>query len=135
MALINPATIDRIYNPWETIVSRETSLTQQFSKLTAMSYRYPPPAPEGHGDMPQPAYHHGYGIPIPPLPSMARHHVPIVPTKADESNPSLRRSYSMPDTGPGQYPEQGQAHATLGEKKRNKLGYHRTSIACSKLPT
>ncbi|POR36578.1 Uncharacterized protein TPAR_03250 [Tolypocladium paradoxum] len=50
------------------------------------------------------------------------------------SNMVLRRSFSTPNTAQiqqqGAQETQSQSGAT-GEKKRNKLGYHRTSIACS----
>lgn len=46
----------------------------------------------------------------------------------------LKRSFSTPDTARLQKQaaedSQGQ-QSSAGEKKRNKLGYHRTSIACS----
>jgi hypothetical protein len=48
----------------------------------------------------------------------------------------LKRSFSTPDTAQLQKQaaedSQGQ-NMSAGEKKRNKLGYHRTSIACSTL--
>lgn len=51
-----------------------------------------------------------------------------------KSGVSLRRSFSTPNAAQMQQSTQdAQSHAgTTGEKKRNKLGYHRTSIPCSK---
>ncbi|KAK2592871.1 hypothetical protein QQS21_009438 [Conoideocrella luteorostrata] len=49
-------------------------------------------------------------------------------------NTVLKRSFSTPDTAQLQRnaAEESQSQQTsAGEKKRNKLGYHRTSIACS----
>lgn len=53
----------------------------------------------------------------------------------DTREPSLglRRSFSTPNAVP--YPDAGmdQAQGGMpGEKKRNKLGYHRSSVACGK---
>ena len=44
---------------------------------------------------------------------------------------SLKRSASTPNVRGHQ---NGDAGMTLAEKRRNKLGYHRTSIACSMYP-
>lgn len=49
----------------------------------------------------------------------------------------LKRSFSTPDTAELERDSteeaQSQHTAAAAEKKRNKLGYHRTSIACSTL--
>lgn len=51
--------------------------------------------------------------------------------KASKSKPSdLRRSASTPHLGKAQLPDSGVISPT-NDKKRNKLGYHRSSIACS----
>lgn len=45
----------------------------------------------------------------------------------------LKRSFSTPSVGgatPSSYLESQSLAPPMGEKKRNKLGYHRTSIAC-----
>lgn len=53
------------------------------------------------------------------------------------ANDVLKRSFSSPNTTQLQqmssHDDSQSQHPTAGEKKRNKLGYHRTSIACSKL--
>lgn len=54
-----------------------------------------------------------------PLGMMAKH---------GEPSPILKRSCSTPAVGSMTQ----ESAASAGEKKRNKLGYHRTSIACSK---
>ncbi|PMB69003.1 hypothetical protein BM221_005589 [Beauveria bassiana] len=47
----------------------------------------------------------------------------------EEPSPILKRSFSTPTVR-----DMAQdSPTTAGEKKRNKLGYHRTSIACSEL--
>lgn len=52
--------------------------------------------------------------------------------KASKSRPNdLRRSASTPHLGKATLPETGMMSPT-NDKKRNKLGYHRSSIACSK---
>ncbi|KAJ3482144.1 hypothetical protein NLG97_g7645 [Lecanicillium saksenae] len=48
--------------------------------------------------------------------------------KHGEPNPILKRSYSTPAVRSMAQ----ESPSAAGEKKRNKLGYHRTSIACSK---
>ncbi len=47
--------------------------------------------------------------------------------KHGQPAPILKRSYSTPAVH-----TMADSATTAGEKKRNKLGYHRTSIACSK---
>ena len=56
------------------------------------------------------------------------------PKHLKSSDPALKRSYSSPDAAKSdrEVTEEVQAQQTsAAEKKRNKLGYHRTSIACS----
>jgi hypothetical protein len=52
-----------------------------------------------------------------------------------DNGPPSRRSFSTPMNGVRQEvtPEQTSHPGTPNEKKRTKLGYHRTSIACSKI--
>lgn len=100
-----------------------------------MAYQYPQPPPNGQNvEMPQAEYHQAYGVP-PPLAGTGHHQAPMMPVRGhDDPGQTLRRSFSMPNTGPLQNPESEQAQlAAQVDKKRNKLGYHRTSIACSKL--
>ena len=52
-----------------------------------------------------------------------------------DPNWTLQRSFSTPDVAdPGLQGADSLQSGAAGEKKRNKLGYHRTSVACSKLP-
>lgn len=46
-------------------------------------------------------------------------------------NSTMRRSFSTPDGAHMQRNTAEESQVQSGEKKRNKLGYHRTSIACS----
>ena len=49
-----------------------------------------------------------------------------------DPNWTLQRSFSNPDVaGPGHHNAEPLQSGVAGEKKRNKLGYHRTSVACS----
>lgn len=118
-----------------------------------MSYQYPPPPPQNGADMdlPPSGYMPNYSVP-PQTPSgMDMRSGPDsgMPSR-DRSNSfsksmKLKRSLSTPTAGPPQSqtpaqqqpptPQQSttptQAELALaGEKRRNKLGYHRTSVAC-----
>lgn len=107
-----------------------------------MSYQYPPPPHNGADmDMPPSGYLGSYSVP-----SQA-------PSGIDQSFPSRERSdsfskslklkqpMSTPAVGPPppaqtQTPQQPTAPGQdlAGERRRNKLGYHRTSVACGKYP-
>ncbi|KAL1842367.1 hypothetical protein VTJ49DRAFT_5432 [Mycothermus thermophilus] len=88
-----------------------------------MSYQYPPPPANGT-DMDSAGYVSNYSI---------QPHGPsgIDATPRDRSE--LRHSISTPVVGSSQSPQQPSATAGQdpgGERRRNKLGYHRTSVAC-----
>ncbi|OAA48730.1 Fungal Zn binuclear cluster domain containing protein [Metarhizium rileyi] len=56
------------------------------------------------------------------------------PERSRSPNAVIKRSFSTPDTARLQKQatdDSQEQHSSTGEKKRNKLGYHRTSIACS----
>jgi hypothetical protein len=62
----------------------------------------------------------------------ARYPNPSMSAEMGDPGAGLRRSMSFPNNGPlGLPPPDPASFANHGEKKRNKLGYHRTSIACS----
>ena len=71
---------------------------------------------------------YGHSLPIPPP-----HMVPLTTSqilsqrKRRKSTSALKRSSSTPNVRAQQHGDS----ASLAEKRRNKLGYHRTSIACS----
>jgi len=110
-----------------------------------MSYQYPPPPPPNGADMGLPPS--GY------LPEYSSIHPPSgmdmrpgedAGADKDRHDPlskamKLKRSLSTPSVRPQQAPAPPQQnpppeHPSLGmsaaEKRRNKLGYHRTSVAC-----
>jgi len=100
----------------------------------AMSYQYPLPTSgyESTSSM-IPSYHH------PPL----DHAQPASPAQPKPNSPSLKkqgsstgsksakikRSMSTPNVR-GQATAEAAALALSADKRRNKLGYHRTSVAC-----
>lgn len=117
-----------------------------------MSYQYPPPPPQNGAEMelPSSGYMPSYSVPpqtssgmdIRPSPDSGVHHR----ERSDSFSKSmkLKRSISTPIVGPPlpqaptQQPPTPQQSTTpdnsvlglAGEKRRNKLGYHRTSVAC-----
>jgi hypothetical protein len=121
-----------------------------------MSYQYPPP-PSQNGaemDIPPPGYMSNYSVP-PQAPSgMDMRPSPDSGIPSRERSDSfsrsmkLKRSISTPTVGPPlsqpaaqqspaaqqQTTAEQNALALAGEKRRNKLGYHRTSVACGKFP-
>jgi hypothetical protein len=57
------------------------------------------------------------------------------PPLNQEPDLSIKGVFSTPNSGllhPAEIDEQLQQMGTVGEKKRNKLGYRRTSVACGK---
>jgi len=109
-----------------------------------MSYQYPPPPNGADMDLPPSGYLPNYSVPpqgpsgmdMRPSPDSARDR-----SGSFSKSMNLKRSVSNP-AGPPQSqtqqpptpqqsttPEQ-HALALAGEKRRNKLGYHRTSVAC-----
>ncbi len=101
----------------------------------AMSYQYPlAPGLESPSGM-IPSYHH------PPI----EHARPLSPATANHPSPNprnrgglvssksakIKRSMSTPNVR-GQASTDAAALALSAEKRRNKLGYHRTSVACGK---
>ncbi|KAL7627794.1 hypothetical protein AAE478_001989 [Parahypoxylon ruwenzoriense] len=122
-----------------------------------MSYQYPSPQDGTEIDMPHASYMAGYPAPTtstlevrlctaspPSIASIITTSSPlcqrsaqgnqIVPDQRRESlskESKLKRSFSAPNVRPQGTNEDD--HGPLGlpnEKKRNKLGYHRTPIAC-----
>ncbi|KAI8272932.1 hypothetical protein K4K60_011621 [Colletotrichum sp. SAR11_57] len=100
-----------------------------------MSYQYPPLPNTPEVDMSHPGYAPGYSAPAPGPPMMVpRSHDQSIKER-EESFPQaslkLKRSRTKPNVRPRQanIPDPSQA-ALANDKKRNKLGYHRTSVAC-----
>jgi hypothetical protein len=102
-----------------------------------MSYHYPPlHSDDNEMGMPPPqSFMPSYIIPSQQLSSL--------PT-VDQQTPLLSQQHGMDMKGVHSAPnsasllsteadEQQQQNGSMGEKKRNKLGYHRTSVACGEL--
>lgn len=100
-----------------------------------MSYHYPPLHSDDNemGMPPPPSFIPSYTIPSQQLSSL--------PTVDQQAPPLLSQQHGMDMKGVHSAPngisllateadEQQQQSGSLGEKKRNKLGYHRTSVAC-----
>ncbi|KAK0618325.1 hypothetical protein B0T17DRAFT_496385 [Bombardia bombarda] len=115
-----------------------------------MSYQYPPPPPPNGAemDMPPSGYLPNYSVPSQASSGMNMRPSPDSGIPSRERSDSfsksmkLKRSLSTPTVGPPQsHPPAHQAptpqqiataeqNALAAEKRRNKLGYHRTSVAC-----
>lgn len=108
-----------------------------------MSYQYPPPPQNGADmDMSPSGYYPNYSVSSHTSSGMDSG----VPSRDRSDSMKIKRSLSTPAVGPSpsqapapqstasqQSTAQGQDPLGLaGEKRRNKLGYHRTSVACGK---
>lgn len=107
-----------------------------------MSYQYPPPLPPNgpEVDISHPGYAPGYGASAPgPSQMVPRSHEQSLKERKEsfaQASLTLKRSMSKPNARLRQANLSDPNQAALaGEKKRNKLGYHRTSVACGKWPT
>jgi hypothetical protein len=104
-----------------------------------MAYQYPPSAVSGSEmDVSQASYHPGYTLPSQQQQTSGNtadprtSHMSLNDSRAPDL--ALRRSFSTPNAMPFPSATTDDAHAgASGEKKRNKLGYHRTSVACGKI--
>ncbi|KAK8095284.1 hypothetical protein PG999_013306 [Apiospora kogelbergensis] len=114
-----------------------------------MSYQYPPPPQDGaEMDIPHAGYLSSYATPSassmevrnktahpPPQPPNPAQdvHMPLVQRRDSVYKSSkLRRASSTPNVQMqgANDPENGHMALSSNEKRRNKLGYHRTSVAC-----
>jgi hypothetical protein len=101
----------------------------------SMSYQYPLPSSGLDAPSMIPSYHH------PPLdhaqPASPAHVKPTSPglkkepSSASSKSAKIKRSMSTPNVR-GQVTAEAAALALSADKRRNKLGYHRTSVACGK---
>ncbi|KAJ4137601.1 hypothetical protein NW768_003189 [Fusarium equiseti] len=118
-----------VANLWETLPS------EQLSVVGVMSYHYPAFPSEGDE----------MGMPSPPnfMPSctIPSQQLTSLPTVNQQAPPLLSQQLGMEMKGTYPAPSAGSLHSSetdeqqlqsgsAGEKKRNKLGYHRTSVAC-----
>ncbi|KAK4252281.1 hypothetical protein C7999DRAFT_10195 [Corynascus novoguineensis] len=93
-----------------------------------MSYQYPPPPQNGDMEMPASGY-----LPSYPVAAHVSSGLDADASLASRERSDLNRSISTPGVGPSQTHPQQQGAAgqdPSGERRRNKLGYHRTSVAC-----
>lgn len=117
-----------------------------------MSYQYPPPPSQNGAEMEMPpsGYMQNYAVHQQPPPGMDMRHSPESNLPSRERRDSyskslkLKRSISTPSVRPQDQPsqqqlppsqsvsaaEQNALSLAAAEKRRNKLGYHRTSVAC-----
>jgi hypothetical protein len=113
--------------------------------MTHMSYQYPPPPPAQNGAAMDLAPAAGYLADYNSLPASSDMDArSSLDSNAQDLDKKLTRSMSTPTVRPGQPvppPQQVGADvmgadaaslALASEKRRNKLGYHRTSVACGK---
>lgn len=107
-----------------------------------MSYQYPPPPPPNgtEMDIPPPGYMSNYGVPQPaasPMDMRSGQEPPIsLKDRKDSLSQASRKiklSLSTPNIRAQQHsPDHGSMGMSSSDKRRNKLGYHRTSVACGK---
>ncbi|KZL87825.1 fungal zn binuclear cluster domain containing protein, partial [Colletotrichum incanum] len=105
---------------------------------STMSYQYPPPllSSGAEMDMSHPGYAPNYSAPVavPSLMDPRTQEQTLKERKESFSQASLKlkRSMSTPNVRPRQANTSDPSQSGLaGDKKRNKLGYHRTSVACA----
>ncbi len=102
---------------------------------TSMSYQYslPTSALESSTTM-IPSFHHPPDHAQPPSPALTKPSSPGLKNRggsAPSKAAKIKRSMSTPNVR-GQATADAAALALSAEKRRNKLGYHRTSVACGK---
>ncbi|KAK8050364.1 hypothetical protein PG994_012094 [Apiospora phragmitis] len=116
--------------------------------IATMSYQYPPPPQDGADmDLPHAGYLSSYATPSassmevrnrtahpsqPPKPAQDIL-MPLVQSRDSvQKSSKLRRAFSTPNVRKqgANDPENGYMALSSNEKRRNKLGYHRTSVAC-----
>ncbi|KAF4976293.1 hypothetical protein FZEAL_7009 [Fusarium zealandicum] len=109
-------------------------LSSSVSMTSMMSHQYPPLLPlSTEMDMTPPGYVPGYTVPSQQLYSLNTFNVHDQRMSSQKRNMNPKATCQTPDAGPLQPSEpdgQQQQMSTSAEKKRNKLGYHRTSVAC-----
>ncbi len=103
-----------------------------------MSYQYPLPSSglESSSNL-IPGYHHPLDLGQPQSPVHIKPESPVLNNRtsaAASKSAKIKRSMSTPNVR-GQASADAAALALSAEKRRNKLGYHRTSVACGKYLT
>lgn len=134
---ISPSDCSNLYpfgvtNSWEALPSEPHSM------VGAMSYHYPPlPSDDSEMGMPPPpGFMPSYTIPSQQLSSLPAVDQQAPPLLSQQHGMGIKGTYSAPNNvslHTSEADEQQHQIGSVGEKKRNKLGYHRTSVACGKL--
>jgi len=123
-------------------LSRPNLTTPNFSRpmTSIMSYQYPlPPAPDVDVS-PSNLINNNYQLPVLPPPNHSQPLNKSAPIRRGASGPAkggkVKRSSSSPNVrGQARADQTESAFISLAdEKRRNKLGYHRTSVACGWFP-
>ncbi len=145
MAVVAPPPFPSKPDFWGAGTASAHPLESPESMTEVMAYQYPPPPNPNGADlgMSASAYMSDYGA-MPSGSGMAGQDAGIDSKERRDSmskSLKLKRSLSSPNVRAPQPPPQAQPnlpppdHSALGlaaEKRRNKLGYHRTSVACGK---
>lgn len=118
-----------VANSWETLSSGPLSM------VGVMSYHYPPLHSDDNemGMPPPPSFIPSYTIPSQQLSSLSTVDQQAPPLLSQQHGMDMKGVHSAPNGVSllaTEADEQQQQSGSLGEKKRNKLGYHRTSVAC-----
>lgn len=135
MAVVAPPPIHTKLDRWASTDSGVYPLQSSEPMTSIMSYQYPPPPPPNGAemDMPHSGYMPNYSV---PPPTDLRPHETSMSLKErkdsfSQASMTLKRSLSTPNVRPQQSAGPEQTSMSLAaEKRRNKLGYHRTSVAC-----
>jgi hypothetical protein len=142
MAAVAPPPTKSTFGPWASSSSAVYPTVPPTEPMTdIMSYQYPPPPPNGADmDMPPSGYLPSYSVA-----AHASSGMDPDSTIPSRERSDLKRSISTPVVGPSQSQGQPQQPPTpqqsaagqdpAAERRRNKLGYHRTSVACGKWPS
>ena len=134
MAVVRARNIHAKPEIWEHGCNNTPLLPSESVSTLNMSYQYIAPPPH------DPAMDYNPGFRIVPQDSSAPEGDGRDSEGSYDDSPGtgLRRSFSTPNATQMQHhgaSGQQAAAGASGEKKRNKLGYHRTSIACSESPS
>lgn len=141
MAVVAPPPIRTKLDFWGPADSGTHPLESPEQMTSIMSYQYPPPPPPNGAemDMPHSGYMPNYSVPPPPSSTIDIRHPPDTTGSLKDRKDSysqasmkLKRSLSTPNVRPQGASTDHPPLGLAGEKRRNKLGYHRTSVACGK---
>jgi hypothetical protein len=123
-------------------LARSILTTPSFSgpMTSIMSYQYPHPPAHDVDISPSNLINNNYQLPVLPPPTHSQPLNKASPMRRGVSGPAkggkMKRSSSSPNVrGQARTEQTDSAFISLAdEKRRNKLGYHRTSVACGWFP-